>query len=87
MEFEELLDINIENVIFRHNFQEAFSISRHITRDKLKGAIIRGRGMCGTFQSFLVISADVPCTNKVHRDITFAPFKLPALLWELYKNE
>ena len=25
------------------------------------GAIILGPGTCGTFQSFLVISADVPC--------------------------
>ena len=33
------------------------------------GAIKRGWGTCGTFQSFPVISAYVPCTYYVHRDI------------------
>ena len=32
------------------------------------GAIMRGGGTCGAFQSFLVISAVVPCMYYVHRD-------------------
>ena len=34
-----------------------------------KAAMKRGQGMCSTFQSFPVISANVPCTYYVHRDI------------------
>ena len=33
------------------------------------GAMKRGRGTCSTFQSFLLISANVPCTDYVHRHI------------------
>ena len=32
-------------------------------------ALIGGWGTCGTFQSFPVISAEVPCTYYVYRDI------------------
>ena len=34
-----------------------------------KGGILRGKGTCGMCQSFPVISANVPCTYYVHRDI------------------
>ena len=33
------------------------------------GALIQGRGTCSMFQSFPVISADVPCTYYVHKDL------------------
>ena len=39
------------------------------THELKMGAIIRGRGACGMFQSVSFFSANVPCTYYIHRHI------------------
>ena len=63
------------------NVINAFSLKPTNIKSVRKGAIIRTRGTCSTFQSVSVVSANVPCTHYVHRHV-LAIFIAKENIWQ-----